>query len=181
MKQLLPRRPLVPALLLILLGALFLPWTSGLLDILSAFWPVPLILIGSVQLFYVLVGKAREGYLFSGFLLVAGGVAALLLLSGIAHLELSRGWPGFVTLTGLVLISFSYAQPPAKRPSYRIPGLVFLLMSGVFFLFSFDIVAASFSELVAAWWPLILVLLGLLLLIPRRADAPKDDSETTTP
>ncbi|MFP4430066.1 MAG: hypothetical protein ACLFPV_02345 [Spirochaetaceae bacterium] len=179
MKQLWPRRPLVPALLLILLGALFLPWTSGVLNILSAFWPVPLILIGVVQLSYVLVGKAREGYLFSGFLLVAGGVAALLFLTGIAHLELSRGWPGFVTLTGLVLIGFSYAQPPGKRPSYRIPGLVFLLMSGVFFLFSFDIVAASFSELVAAWWPLIFVLLGLLLLVPRRTDATKDDPNTT--
>ncbi len=178
MKQLLPKRPLVPAIVLMILGALFLPWTSGLLNIVSAFWPVPLILIGAVQLFYVLVGKAREGYLFSGFLLVAGGVAALLFLGGFAHVELSRGWPGFVSLTGLVLISFSYAQPVKKRPSYRIPGLVFLLMSGVFLLFSFDIVAASFSEVVAAWWPLILVLLGGWLLVPRRGEISKDEPDS---
>jgi len=161
------------------LGALFLPWTSGLLGIVGAFWPVPLILIGAVQLFYVLVGKAREGYLFSGFLLVAGGVAALLFLGGVTRVELSRGWPGFVSLTGLVLIGFSYAQPVTKRPIYRIPGLVFLLMSGVFFLFSFDIVSAGFSDLVAAWWPLIFVLLGLWLLVPRRGEVPKEDPDTT--
>lgn len=177
-KPLLPRRPFVPALVLILLGALFLPWTSGLLNILSAFWPIPLIAIGVVQLIFVLLGKAREGYLFSGFLLVAGGVGALLFLSGVAHVELSRGWPGFVTLTGLLLISFSYAQPVEKRPSYRIPGLVFLIMSFVFFLFSFDVIDADFADIVASWWPLILVLLGVFLLIPR---SPDGDSENGSP
>ncbi len=169
MRRLLPRRPLVPALVLIVLGALLLPWTSGVAILLNSYWPVPIIFAGVIQLLMVAAGKAREGYLFSGFLLVLGGIGTLAIVRGFAHMELSKGWPGFVTLTGLVLVFLGFVQPEAKRPSYRVPGIAFVLISGVFFLFSFDLISTSFADFVASWWPVILVLLGLSFLIPRRS------------
>ena len=168
MRRFLPREPLVPALVLIAVGALLLPWTSGIADIFSSYWPLPVIVVGVVQLLYVAVGRAKEGYLFSGFLLVLGGTGALIIVNGMAHMELSKGWPAFVTFTGLALVGFGLGRPASQRPSYQIPGIAFVVLSAFFFLFSLDLVGVTFSHFVTSWWPIIFVVLGASFLLPRR-------------
>jgi hypothetical protein len=40
-----------------------------------------------------------------------------------------------------------------------------ILLSAVFLPFSLDLVKADFSDIVALWWPVILVLMGLALIV----------------
>jgi hypothetical protein len=46
-----------------------------------------------------------------------------------------------------------------------VPSLAFVILGSVLLIFSFNIVPFSFSHFMIRWWPLLVVLTGLMLVL----------------
>ena len=89
---------------------------------------------------------------------------------------MGRLWPVDVILSGLCLVATGLFKNHRLRTRYLFPGVGLCLMGTVFLLFSADIVKVSFYSVFRRWWPLLLVVLGLALVVlfacQQRADIP---------
>lgn len=53
----------------------------------------------------------------------------------------------------------------AVRVTFTVPGAGMVLLSAVFLTFALELLTVDFVRFVSRWWPIILVLLGLSLVV----------------
>jgi hypothetical protein len=51
------------------------------------------------------------------------------------------------------------------RSHYIVPSLAFVILGSVLMVFSLDLVSFSFARFILDWWPLLIVLAGLTLVL----------------
>lgn len=95
--------------------------------------------------------------LLNSFLLMAIDIALL-------PFRLVQIWPFMVILCGLSLIPASFYKYGKINSRYIVPSVMITSMGVFFLLFSLDIIQMSFVAFSAQWWPLFLVIAGLLLV-----------------
>jgi hypothetical protein len=159
-----PNKLAIMGVSFILIGGVLLLWTAGYLQRLAVLWPIAPVLIGLVLLYVRLARSGPDYYIFLGTSLLLTGL--LLLLTGtVAPIALARIWPVFLTVIGVALLFYGFRKSKASRVTLTIPGGAMVLLSALFLPFSLDLVTADFAESVAVWWPILLVIVGLALII----------------
>jgi hypothetical protein len=152
-------------LLLMLLGTVFL--LGALTDVSR------LLLLGSCLfliiggLFTVIATKISKQavYLFFAFFFLSAGLFFFLAGLRVIPLSLSQGWPLFSVFAGLALVPAGWRHFKGIRIQYFIPALAFILLGFMLLPFSLDLVSFSFKRFMINWWPLFMVLAGLVLVL----------------
>jgi hypothetical protein len=150
-----------------------------------------LMLLGTVFLLDALIGISRFSLISSCLFLIIGGLfmviatkisknpvclflALFFLLMGlffffsglrVIPLRFSQSWPLFSIFAGLALVPAGWRHFKAIRIRYFIPALAFILLGFLLLPFSFRLVSFSLKRFVIDWWPLFMVLIGLILVI----------------
>lgn len=157
---------LIAGLALIVSGAGLLLLTTGVISLGALAFPVLLVAVGFVFLFRSFHPGRGPANIFFG---TAVGLTGLLLLvreTVIPDLELSRIWPLYMCIGGISMVSYGIKSRGLRSTSFVVPGLVIILLSVVFLLFSLDVIEASLSVIAVQWWPLLIVIVGVAMLWP---------------
>ena len=167
MKDPVRKAAVVSGLVLTVLGAVILLYNLNILTGgLDRWWPSIIGLAGAFLLYRAFFRKGRPSALFLGLLFTLSGLFILLLNNlpsdgpGIKEL-----WPIFMGIVGVSLIPYGARYRRTVRVTLVVPGIILLVLMGVFLLFSLQIVKQSFSEFVIGWWPMVLVVMGLCLVV----------------
>lgn len=162
-----PRYPhalLLLGAVILLAGGVLLLGTLGYLPQPGPLWPVPVMLAGLALLYLAYARGWRERWIIPGMVLSLGGLVVLLANTVLREEGLARIWPSFMLVTGLSLIPYGYKKRGSARIAIVVPAVFISALAVLFFFFSFR-ADGGFSAFVRQWWPMILVILGLALLV----------------
>jgi hypothetical protein len=146
-------------------GGLLLLWNFGYLPQADRLWPVGPIVIGLVCLYLAWPRGRSDHWIIPGLILTLGGIVALLMNTVLASQNIARIWPAFMLVTGISLVPYGFRRTGSARTAIVIPALFIACLAVVFFLFSLHHTDGGFAAFVRQWWPMILVILGLLLIV----------------
>ena len=159
-----PNKYVVIGVMTLLLGLMLLLWTVGELKHPVNLWPVGLLIVGLVFLYFRMFHAGPDSYLFLGIAAFLSGIL-LLITKLVVHLELTAIWPFFMMICGVALLVYGLRKRGYTRLSLAVPGVATLMLSFLFLPFSLGIIKRPFAEVVTDWWPVILVVLGIALLV----------------
>ena len=167
MKRPTPRYPnklLVIGAAALVAGAVLLMANLGSFPVPAGLWPLPLLAAGLVFLYLAYVRGRSSRYILPGMLLALGGLFFLLVETVIGWEALDRAWPAFMLITGLSLLAWGLRLKPKARTAIIVPGLFIAALGVLLFPFSLQRHPGSLAAFVGRWWPLVLVVIGLVLL-----------------
>lgn len=118
--------------------------------------------VGLIAVINAFMRQGRDAQLLVGTFLVLTALFLTARATLLAHAPLTRVWPGFVTVGGLSLFGYAMTKGSDYRVALAVPAVVLVFLSGVFFLFSLDLVEINFIEFVLAWWPVLIVAAGVV-------------------
>lgn len=169
----------IAGLLLMLLGIAFLLGTlQGIVrfSILRAFF---FISIGAIFAFLAIKLNKRSLYLFFAAFFLLVGFFLFLSSLRILPFTFSQSWPLLSVFAGLALFPAGWHRFGAIRTRFAVPSVVFVFLGCFLMVFSFRVVPFSFKRFVIDWWPLLVVLMGLILVL--LALGTKNNEEATKP
>jgi hypothetical protein len=132
---------------------------------LSVLWSSLCVIIGVLCAVLAIKLNKRPAYLFFAAFFMQ--IALFLFLSAlrIVPFTLAQGWPFLAIFVGLALLPPGWRHYRTIRYRYLIPSLAFTALGCMLLVFSLKVVSFSFKQFFIAWWPLLLVLAGLLLIL----------------
>jgi len=74
-------------------------------------------------------------------------------------------WPVFMAIMGLSLIPYALRRRRRHRIDLLISSIFIVLLSLMFLPFSLKRTSITFFQFVLKWWPLLLIIAGLSLII----------------
>jgi len=161
-----PNKYLILGVFIFIIGSIFLLWRLEFLPSFNALWPLPLIIVGLFILYMVFFHNYREIYIILGMVLSLGGLFFLLVNTVLTEKGLGKIWPAFMLITGVSLLPYAFRK---KKERYKIaiiiPSISIIILSCIFFLFSLDIMKLTFHDFVSLWWPVLIMILGISLVI----------------
>jgi len=115
----------------------------------------------------VIAIKLKKSSLYLFFAAYALQVGVFILLSSMEFIpvEYSRFWPILSIFAGIALIPAGWYRYGFVKIRYIVPALVFIALGSILLIFSLDVVSYSLAQFVTEWWPLLIVLLGLILML----------------
>jgi hypothetical protein len=167
MKRSAPRYPnklLVIGTAVLVAGGVLLMVTLGSFTLPASLWPLPVLAAGLVFLYLAYVRGRSSRYILMGMLLTLGGLFFLLVETVIGWEALERAWPAFMIITGLSLLAWGLRLKPKARTAIIVPGLFIAALGVLLFPFSLQRHPGSLAAFVGRWWPLVLVVIGLVLV-----------------
>lgn len=126
--------------------------------------PVIVLFVGLLFFIMVYTGKNSRKNVFLGFFFCFSSVLLLLTQWNIVPVSLEQIWPLFLILISISMVMVSLVCKKKFELQYLIPAGMISILGIFFILFSFDIVPTPLNVTVSAFWPLLLVLGGLLLI-----------------
>ena len=123
------------------------------------------IIIGSGCAALAIKLNKRSIYLFLAVFFILVGFFLFLYSLRIVPFTLEAWWPLMSVFAGLALIPSGWYGYGALRFRYVVPAVAFVLLGSLLLVFSLRIVTFSFKQFILNWWPLLLALGGLLLLL----------------
>ena len=152
-------------LLLMLLGISFLLGTMTGISRISVLWSFLFVIIGALCAIFAIKLNKRTVYLFFASFFILIGSFLFLSAMQIIPVTLSQGWPLLSIFAGLALLPAGWRHYRAILYRYLIPALAFVGLGCVLLVFSFKVAPFSFKGFIIAWWPLLLVITGILLVL----------------
>jgi hypothetical protein len=107
----------------------------------------------------------RSLYLFFAAFFLQVGLFIFLSALHIIPAVISQAWPLFSVFSGIALFPAGWRRYGALRVKYVVPSIAFVILGSALLVFSFDLVSFSLSQFVRNWWPLLIVLGGLILIL----------------
>lgn len=159
-----PHKLLVFGITFVLVGVVLLSRTVGYMPEVRVLWTIVPLVIGAILLYLAFAQGGPEGYVFVGMILTLVGIVSLLLNTVMSSVELARIWPLFMTIAGVSLAVYARTKVESARVALQIPAVAIIVLSGIFLLFSLDIIQRDFRRVVGMWWPSILIIFGIVLL-----------------
>ena len=159
------RGAIVPGLILIALGLWFLADALGWqLPGLGELWPIFPLGFGIAMLAqFILGGRRDEGLVFTGLTgLLTGIFFFAITLGPLDWGDLGRYWPVFPLIGGIGFLA-QWLVKPSER-GLLVPALGGLAVGGIGLLFTLNLLGSSAGRLIANFWPVALILLGIGLL-----------------
>ena len=131
----------------------------------SIFFSFLLFVAGAVCAVLAIRLNKRSSYLFFASFFLMTGIFLFLSALGIIPLSFSRAWPLLSVFTGLALLPVSWRRHGGFRLRYTVSSFAFVILGCVLLVFYLKIVPFSFKYFIQAFWPLLLVLGGLTLVL----------------
>jgi hypothetical protein len=177
------RLAFIAGLLLMFLGSAFLLGTlQGIarFSILRAFF---FVIIGAICAFLAIKLNKRSLYLFFAAFFLQVGFFLFLSSLHILPFAFSQSWPLLSVFAGLALFPAGWHRFGAIRIRFVVPSVAFVFLGCFFMVFSFRVVPFSFKHFMINWWPLLVVLMGLVLVLlalgtKSNGEAPKPENST---
>lgn len=143
-----------------LLSALNVRWAS-----MDQLWPVVVMVGGAVVLFGALSERPRksDGVWFGVTALLSGGLFLYITIGAGEWRDLSWLWPAFPLIGGVAWIVSWLTN--LREVSNLVTGLIACLIGGLGFAYTYGLLDAERGQSIARFWPLILVLIGVGLII----------------
>lgn len=135
------------------------------------------VLAGAGGAFFALKLKKRALYLFFASFFILVGFFLLLSALRLFPFPFTQAWPLISVFSGLALIPAGWRKYGAFRSRFIVPAVGFTALGGFLMFFSFRIVPFQFKQFMLNWWPLLVVLAGILLVL--LALSTKTDTEDT--
>jgi hypothetical protein len=152
-------------LILMFLGSAFLLGSLAGVERISAALSFLFVILGSICAAMAIQLSKRGLYLFLAAFFLQAGFFLFLLALRIFPLSFSKSWPLLSVFAGLALFPAGWRRFGALRIAYVVPSIAFVLLGLALLVFSFDLVAFSFRQFMLDWWPLLVVLAGLVLIL----------------
>jgi hypothetical protein len=167
MKRTAPRYPnklLIIGAAVLVAGAVLLMVNLGSFTLPASLWPLAPVAAGLVFLYLAYVRGRSSRYILPGMLLTLGGLFFLLVETVIGWEALEQAWPAFMLITGLSLLAWGMRLKPKARTAIIVPGLFIAALGVLLFPFSLRRNPGSLAAFVGRWWPLALIVIGLVLV-----------------
>jgi hypothetical protein len=155
----------VGGLLLMLLGSAFLLGTIAGTSRVSVLFAFFFVIIGSGCAVLAVKLNKRSLYLFFATFFILVGFFLFLSSLRIIPLSFQQWWPLISVFAGLALLPTGWHAYGAVKVRYVVPSIAFVLLGTVLLIFSLDMVSFSFKQFILQWWPLVVVLAGLILVL----------------
>ena len=177
---------LAAGMLLVIVGLFILSLFFAKTTVVHSYWPILLLIIGSIFIYIVFTSIHSSFLLFVGLNIVFTAIVMLFTTTHFLPVTIRQLWPLLCVSSGIALILCSFYNNSRLRAVYVIPALLLIILGGFFLLFSFDIITISFSRFVSLCWPVLLILLGSVLMgvffyqrkFPESFPHPQDDPDS---
>jgi hypothetical protein len=148
-----------------ILGIIFLLGTIAGTSRLSILWSFLFIIIGALCAVFAIKLNKRALYLFfASFFILIGNFLFLSALQ-IIPFSLAQGWPLLSVFAGLAMLPAGWRHYHKVSNRYLIPSLAFVILGSILLIFSFKVAPFSFRRFIINWWPLLLVVTGIVLIL----------------
>ena len=155
----------IAGLFFMLLGITFLLGTMAGISRLSVLWSFLFVIIGAVFAVFAIKLNKRSVYLFFACFFILMGSFLFLSALQIIPFSLAEGWPLLSVFAGLALLPAGWRHYRYVSYRYLIPALAFAGLGCGLLIFSFKVVSFSFRRFIITWWPLVLVVTGIILVL----------------
>jgi hypothetical protein len=152
-------------LILMFLGSVFLLGSLAGLSRISVAVSFLFVILGSICAAMAIQLDKRGLYLFLAVFFLLAGFFLFLLALQVFPLRFSEGWPLLSVFAGLSLFPAGWRRFGVLRTGYVVPSIAFVILGLALLVFSLDLVAFSFRQFMLDWWPLLVVLAGLVLVL----------------
>ncbi|HVP19336.1 MAG TPA: hypothetical protein VMU36_10090 [Spirochaetia bacterium] len=146
-------------------GGVLLLWNLGYLPQPGKWWPIPVLVAGLLFLYMAWPRRHSDTWIIPGMVLTLGGLLFLLANTVLEGQSLQKIWPLFMLVTGISLIPYALRKKGQSRTAIIVPAIFISLLSIFFLPFSLHWEEGGLIAFVRQWWPLILVVLGITLII----------------
>jgi len=107
----------------------------------------------------------RSIYLFFAALFLQAGLVLFLYTVRIIPIKLIKSWPLLSIFAGIALIPSGWYRYGAIKIRYIVPAVAFVIIGAALMVFALDLVPFSLVQFVIDWWPLLVILAGLALVL----------------
>jgi hypothetical protein len=152
-------------LLLMFLGSAFLIGSLARVSRASIFFSFLFLIAGIGCAFFAIQLNKRSLYLFFAALFFQVGLFLFLFTLHIIPIDFSQAWPLLSVFSGLALLPAGRRRYGVFKAKYVAPSIAFVILGSILMIFSLDLVSFSLAQFVRNWWPLLVVLAGLLLML----------------
>ncbi|MDR2552314.1 MAG: DUF5668 domain-containing protein [Treponema sp.] len=167
----------VTGLFLMILGVTFLLGGATGISRLSVLRSFLCVIIGAFCAVLAIKLNKRTLYMFLAAFFILVGIFLFLSALGIIPFSLVQGWPLLSVFAGLALLPAGWRHYRAFRYRYLVPSLAFVILGSVLLVFSFKIVSFSFKRFIINWWPLLIILTGIVLVLLSLSSRPRGGDE----
>jgi hypothetical protein len=115
----------------------------------------------------VMAIKLKKSSLYLFFAAYSFQVGLFLFLSSlnIIPVDFSLAWPLLSVFSGIALVPAGWHRYGYLRVRYLVPSLAFIILGSFLLVFSLDLVSFSLVQFVRDWWPLLVLLWGLIFML----------------
>jgi hypothetical protein len=107
----------------------------------------------------------RALYLFFACFSILVGIFLFLSALTLLPFTFKQAWPLTAVFSGLALIPAGWRKYKMASVKFIAPSLAFIGLGVCLLIFSFRIVPFKFSQFILNWWPLLILLAGVLLIL----------------
>ncbi|MCL2043794.1 MAG: DUF5668 domain-containing protein [Treponema sp.] len=108
----------------------------------------------------------RSLYMFFAMLFFQTGVFLFLYtMFNFIPFALSQIWPLLSLFAGIALLTAGWHRYRKVKINYFVPSITFIILGVVLLIFSLNLVPFTLARFVRNWWPLLLVLAGMTLVL----------------
>jgi hypothetical protein len=152
-------------LFLMLLGSVFLLGSLVKRSRIFIMVSILFISLGMVCAALAIKLNKRSLYLFFAVFFMQTGFFLLLSALSIFPFSFAQAWPLLSVFSGIALFPAGWRHYGTLRSHYVVPSSAFVVLGSVLMVFSLDLVSLSFAQFMKNWWPLLVVLAGLTLML----------------
>jgi hypothetical protein len=152
-------------LLLMFLGSAFLIGSFAEISRLSLCVSFFFVALGLCCAALAIKLNKRSLYLFFAALSLQVGLFLFLSTLRVIPISFSQGWPLLSVFSGVALFPAGWHRHGVFRVRYLVSSIAFVILGCALLVFSLDLVSFSLAQFVRNWWPLLVVLAGLVLIL----------------
>jgi hypothetical protein len=150
---------------LIFLGSIFLSGSPAEISRIKIISSILFLLLGITGIILANSLKKRLAYLFIAVLFLQIGIFLFLSALHIVPVGLSKVWPLLSVFSGIALLPSGWHYYGFFKLKFIVPSAAFIVLGVVLLVFSLDLVPFSLVQFVSSWWPLLIILAGLTLIL----------------
>ncbi len=160
-----PNKFLVLGVAGLVAGGVLLLWNLGYLPQPGRLWPIPVLIAGLFFLYMAWPRKHSDSWIIPGMVLTLGGLVFLLANTVLQGESMQRIWPLFMLVTGISLVPYALRKKGSARTAVIVPAIFISFLALFFLLFSLHREGGGLVAFVQQWWPMILIVLGITLIV----------------
>ncbi|MDR2447406.1 MAG: hypothetical protein LBD58_09005 [Treponema sp.] len=123
------------------------------------------VLAGAGVAFFAIKLNKRALYLFFAYFSILVGIFLFLSALTLFPFSFKQAWPLVAVFSGLALIPAGWRRYRTLNIKFIVPSLAFIALGVCLLIFSFRVVPFKFSQFILHWWPLLILLAGVLLIL----------------